>query len=74
MTCIGKTKCTSEKGILQENRVLSSSRFELFFASTVLDVCQDSSVISNAVIAFVNNTSIIEVNGMIVLPCMVGNV
>ena len=43
--------------------------FDLFSASTVLVACQDSSVI-----AFVNNTRINEVNGMIILPRMVGNI
>ena len=41
--------------------------FEFLSASVVLAVCQGSSV-------FVNNTSIIEVNGMIVLPRMAGNI
>ena len=48
--------------------------FELLSASTVFTVCQDSSDFSNAVIAFVNDTSIVEINGVVVLPRMVGNI
>lgn len=48
--------------------------FELLSASTILAVCQDSSIFSNMVVALVNYTCITEVNGLITLQCMVANV
>ena len=50
-----------------------SNGFELLSVPTVWAVCQDSNVFRTLVVAFVNHTSIIKVNWMIVLPCVVGN-
>ena len=47
---------------------------ELLSVSTVFAVCQDSNAFSNAVIALVDNTSIVKIDAMIVFPSMVGNV
>ena len=47
--------------------------FELLSAPTVLAVCQDSSVFRTR-FALVDYTRIIKVNGMVILPRMVGNV
>ena len=48
---------------------------ELLSALKVFAVCHDSSVFqSNTVIAFVDNTSVIEVNGVVVFPRMVSNI